>query len=69
MTFPRDCGQSEKAATTEPGGLAWLLEARKQFSLQILSYTVTSNQHVYLLVKDHAEATISSAIQLVADSG
>jgi putative transposase len=33
--------------------------------LQILNYTVTSN-HVHLLVKDNAEVTIPSAIQLVA---
>ena len=46
--------------------VAWLLEARKRFSLQILNYTVTSN-HVHLLVKDNDEANIiSSSIQLVA---
>ena len=46
--------------------VAWLLEARKRLSLQILNYTVTSN-HVHLLVKDNDETnTISSSIQLVA---
>jgi putative transposase len=46
--------------------VAWLLEARKRFSLQILNYAVTSN-HVHLLVKDNEGAnSIPSAIQLVA---
>ncbi len=43
----------------------WFLEAPKRFSLQILHYAVTFN-HVHLLVKDNAEATIPSAIQRVA---
>ncbi len=45
--------------------VAWLHEARKRFSLQILNSAVTSN-HVRLLVKDNAEATIPSAIQRLA---
>ncbi|MCD4689647.1 MAG: transposase [Desulfuromonadaceae bacterium] len=46
--------------------VAWLLETRKRFSLQILNYTITSN-HIHLLVKDNEEAdSIPSSIQLVA---
>jgi putative transposase len=46
--------------------VAWLVEARKRFGVQVLNYTVTSN-HVHLLVKDRGDAyNIPSAIQLIA---
>ncbi len=43
----------------------WLFQARRRYGLSVLNYIVTSN-HIHLLVQDHGNNAISSAMQLIS---
>ena len=45
--------------------LYWLYQARRRYGLSVLNYIVTSN-HIHLLVHDHGNDAIPSAMQLIA---